>query len=174
MSNKLKKRRKWGITCHLRCFWGRRPGLISWKKLSVIIRILHLLRIFKRCKKKTKKNKKCLPLKVSHIINFKWYIGRQFFFTDLSNCARLKITPSSIIAFSFNYVRKNADFPTDVDQPSRLVASFPVHGIKYFCYYEISIFRGEFLGYSVSWRAVESWVYSVSSPHKPWKPFKIK
>ena len=133
MSNKLKKRRKWGITCHLRCFWGRRPGLISWKKLSVIITILHLLRIFKRCKKKKQKKKKCLPLKVSHIINFKWYIGRQFFFTDLSNCARLKITPSSIIAFSFNYVRKNADFPTDVDQPSRLVASFPVHGIKCFC-----------------------------------------
>lgn len=173
MSNKLKKRRKWGITCHLRCFWGRRPGLISWKKLSVTYKNFAFTSYFQTVQKKQQK-KKCLPLRVSHIINFKWYIGRQFFFTDLSNCARLRITSSSIIAFSFNYVRKNADLPTDVDQPSRLVASFPVHGIKCFCYYEISIFRGEFLGYSVSWRAVESWVYSVSSRHKPWKPFKLK
>ena len=130
MSNKLKKRRKWGITCHLRCFWGRRPGLISWKKLSVIIRILHLLRIFKRCKKK--KKKKCLPLKVSHIINFKWYIGRQFFFTDLSNYARLKITPSSIIAFSFNYVRKTLIFQ---QMSISLVGSLPA-----FPFTELNVF----------------------------------
>lgn len=131
-------------------FLGTETGLNFLKEAFCDYYNFAFTSYFQTVQKKNKKKKKCLPLKVSHIINFKWYIERQFFFTDLSNCARLKITPSSIIAFSFNYVRKNADFPTDVDQPSRLFASFPVHGIKCFCYYEISIFRGEFLGYSVS------------------------
>ena len=170
MSNKLNKRRRWGITCHLRCFWGQRPSLISWKNLAVIIRILHSHPIFKRCKKKKNASFWKFPTQLIWMVCWETI----FFYRSVKLCQAKKITLSSLIAFSFNCVCKNADVPTDVDQPSRLVASLPDHGMNFFCHNEISIFRDEFLGYSVSWRTVESWVYSDSSRHKTWKLLKIK